>query len=59
MINARKTASKRAIKKTVITIGDLICNTIADKFTNASKKSLWRDCILRNYIQRSCTHKII
>ena len=40
MTNARKTASKRAIKKTVITIGDLICNTIADKFTNASKKSL-------------------
>ena len=34
-----KTASKRAIQKTVEGTGNLICNKIADKITSVSKKS--------------------
>ena len=37
--DAVNTASKRAIQKTPEAIGDLIGNKIADKITNASKKS--------------------
>ena len=37
-IYAIKTASKRAIQKTVETAGDLIGNKIADKITSASKE---------------------
>ena len=37
--NAIKTASKRAIQKTVEATGDLIGNNIADKITSVSKKS--------------------
>ena len=36
--DALKTASKRAIQKTVGATGDLIDNKIADKITNVSKK---------------------
>ena len=36
--DAIKTASKRAIKKTAETTGDLIGNKIADKTTSVSKK---------------------
>ena len=38
--DAIKTASKRAIQKTAESIGNLICNKIADKITSVSKKSL-------------------
>ena len=38
-INAIKTASKRSIQKIAEASGDLIGNKIADKITNASKKS--------------------
>ena len=38
-LDAIKTASKREIHKTAETSGDLIGNKIADKITNASKKS--------------------
>ena len=37
--DAIKTASKRAIQKTAESIGNLICNKIADKITSVSKKS--------------------
>ena len=37
--DAIKTASKRAIQKTAGSIGNLICNKIADKITSVSKKS--------------------
>ena len=40
--DAIKTASKRAIQKTAEANGDLFGNKIADKITNASKKSLVR-----------------
>ena len=36
---AMKTASKRAIQKTVVATGDLIGNKIVDKITRVSKKS--------------------
>ena len=36
---AMKTASKRAIQKTVVATGDLIGNNIVDKITRVSKKS--------------------
>ena len=36
---AMKTASKRAIQKTVVVTGDLIGNKIVDKITRVSKKS--------------------
>ena len=35
-----KTASKRAIQKTLEATGDLIGHKVADKITNASEKSL-------------------
>ena len=35
--DARKTASKRAIKKTIESSGDLIGNKIVDKITTISK----------------------
>ena len=38
--DAIKTASKRAIRKTAEATGRLVGNKIADKITNASKKSL-------------------
>ena len=38
-VDAVKTTSKRAIQKTAEATGDLIGNKIADKITNASKKS--------------------
>ena len=41
-MDAIKTVSKRAIKKTAEATGDLIGNKIADKITNTSKKSLAR-----------------
>ena len=37
--DATKTASKRAIQKTIKAPGDLVGNKIADKITNVSKKS--------------------
>ena len=37
--DAIKPASKRAIQKTAESIGNLICNKIADKITSVSKKS--------------------
>ena len=37
--DAIKTASKRAIQKTVEATGDLIGNKVADKTTSVSKKS--------------------
>ena len=37
--DAVKSASKRAIQKTVEAIGDLISNKIADKITKASKNN--------------------
>ena len=37
--DAIKTASKRAIQKTAEATGDLVDNKLADKITNASKKS--------------------
>ena len=37
--DAIKTASKRAIPKTVEATGDLISNKVANKITNSSKKS--------------------
>ena len=37
--DAIKTASKRAIQKTAESIGNLICNKIADEITSVSKKS--------------------
>ena len=39
VIDAIKTASKRAIQKTAEVIGDLVGNKIADKITSVSKKS--------------------
>ena len=40
IIDAIKTASKRAIQETVEATGDLIGNKIAGKITSASKKNL-------------------
>ena len=53
--NAIKTASKRAIQKTVEARGDLIGNKIADKITSVSKKKSNNDN--NNDVVELATHK--